>query len=324
MPRIRDAYLDCTIYLYASEPDAEAGARTGGSGFLVGIPTVDLPSNVWISYAVTNKHVVENGNSVVRLRTKDGKHLIMSIDERAWVFHPNGDDLAVCLIQFDWQTVRYNFVPRDVLLDKRISAHFNIGPGDDTFVIGRFINHEGRQQNLPTVRFGTIAQMPLEPVKQDSGFEQESFLVESRSIGGYSGSPVFVHIPALSSREGVPDWVPPPPPPMTPGKMPDFAEMQKMLTTEWGGLKNHGPWLLGVDWGHIHDWEPVRDESGRPVNPAKPKAARVRMNTGIMTVVPAWKLIEMLDEGPLAENRKEGIEAIREYQEANPSTATSD
>ncbi|MGH7031713.1 MAG: hypothetical protein ACREEZ_14955, partial [Stellaceae bacterium] len=55
MPRIPDAYLDAAIYLYASETDAEAGARTGGSGFLVGVPTVDLSANGWIMYAVSNK-----------------------------------------------------------------------------------------------------------------------------------------------------------------------------------------------------------------------------------------------------------------------------
>jgi hypothetical protein len=50
--------------------------------------------------------------------------------------------------------------------------------------------HEGRQKNSPTARFGNIAQMPNEPVIIKR-FEQECFLVEARSIGGYSGSPVF-------------------------------------------------------------------------------------------------------------------------------------
>ena len=136
--------------------------------------------------------------------TKDGKHFIMSVDERAWTFHPSGDDLAVCLISFDWQSMRFNFVPRSLLLDKETCTRFNFGSGDETFVIGRFINHEGKQQNLPTARFGCIAQMPIEPVDG-----QESFLVETRSIGGYSGSPVFVYIPVLTDRESVDDWNPP-------------------------------------------------------------------------------------------------------------------
>src|SRR5579863_1360819 len=73
--RIPDVYLDCVVYLYGSEADAEDGLRTGGSGFLVGVRADDL--KVALIYAVTNRHVVEPGNLVIRLRTKDGKHSII-------------------------------------------------------------------------------------------------------------------------------------------------------------------------------------------------------------------------------------------------------
>src|SRR5271166_1331413 len=66
MPRIPDRYLDCVIYLYGSEADAEDGLQTGGSGFLVGVPTTDLTTNAVILYAVTNRHVIEPGNLVIR------------------------------------------------------------------------------------------------------------------------------------------------------------------------------------------------------------------------------------------------------------------
>jgi hypothetical protein len=249
----------------------------------------------------------------------------MPIDERAWFFHPDGDDLAISLVSFDWQSMRYNFVPRNVFIDKETAIQYNIGPGDETFVIGRFINHEGKQRNLPTSRFGCIAQMPIEPVKQEGGFEQESFLVEARSIGGYSGSPVFVYIPIFCDRENVDDWYPP-----TTRRDPETGHeylnesLQAFAEKDWGSFKSHGPWLLGVDWGHINDWQPVRDAGGRPVNPSNPKAMQVKMNTGIMAVVPAWKLIELLDEGPVADRRREVIEEIRRAQESNSPSATSD
>jgi hypothetical protein len=203
-------------------------------------------------------------------------------------------------VAFDPKAYKFNFVPRADFMDSNIVAEMKIGPGDDSFLVGRFINHEGRQQNLPTVRFGCIAQMPSEPIVQDDGFEQESFLVEARSIGGYSGSPVFVFIPPGSLRDGVEDWVP-----------------HKILM-------GHGPWLLGVDWGHINDWEPVRNELGRPVNPTNPSAMQVKMNTGMMAVVPAWKLAELLDEGPIADHRKKVIAQILEKAKRNPPPATSD
>jgi hypothetical protein len=316
MPRINDAYLDCVVYLYGSEADAEDGLRTGGSGFLIGIPTIDLPTNVWLLYAVTNRHVIEPDNLVIRFRTKDDKHFIMNTDKSAWHVHPLGDDIAVCLVSFDWKSMRYNFVPRERFLDKDTMKRYNIGSGDDVFVIGRFINHEGQQRNLPTVRFGCVAQNPWEPIKQDTGFEQESFLVEARSIAGYSGAPVFAYIPSMSERPDTEDWAPRN---ANTGNIP--TDMAAWTSKEWGIFKSHGPWLLGVDWGHLHYWEPVRDESGRPVNPANPNAARVRTNTGMMAVVPAWKLIELLDEDTVSHQRKLIIEQIRTTQANNVATS---
>src|SRR5205814_5913498 len=131
---------------------------------------------------------------------------VFETDEREWVRHPDGDDLAACLISFDPMLYKFHFVPSYDFATKEVVEHWKIGPGDDVFVVGRFINHEGRQRNHPTARFGCIGQMPLEPIPQDRPhqppFMQESYLVEARSIGGYSGSPVFVHIGRWNSGAG--------------------------------------------------------------------------------------------------------------------------
>jgi len=74
-----------------------------------------------------------------------------------------------------------------------------LGYGDDIFMVGRFITFDGKQRNTPVVRFGQISMLPAEPVEVDGGRAQEEvFLVECRSIGGLSGSPVFVD---LQTRE---------------------------------------------------------------------------------------------------------------------------
>src|SRR5260370_1057024 len=74
---------------------------------------------------------------------------------------------------------------------ERGAIHENGGSG---FLVGRFVNHEGRQKNSPSVRFGNLAMMPGEPVyhKHSESQGEESFLVDIRTISGYSGSPVFV------------------------------------------------------------------------------------------------------------------------------------
>jgi hypothetical protein len=276
VPRIRNEFLDCVIYLYPSEIDADQGERAGGSGFLVGVPAKWHGPDSWFLYAVTNKHVIRN-SSVIRMNSSNGEKVIMSIPRNSWVWHPSGDDLAVCLIHFDPNEIAFNFVRNDMFITKEIVDGYNIGPGDDVFMVGRFINHEGRQKNIPSVRFGNIAQMPWETIQQDDGFEQESFLVECRSISGYSGSPIFVHIPPASIRNA-PNWKPASP------------------------LIAHGPWLLGIDWGHIHNWTPVCRDNGMPVNP-DPKLMQVKLDTGMAAAVPAWKLAEILNQGPLADFR---------------------
>ena len=59
-------------------------------------------------------------------------------------------------------------------------AQFDIGPGDDVF----FVNHQGRQQNSPTVRLGIISMLPREKILHPRGTLVDSFLVEVRSLSG--------------------------------------------------------------------------------------------------------------------------------------------
>jgi hypothetical protein len=131
--------------------------------------------------------------------------------------------------------------------------------------------------------------MPNEPVRQDNGHLQESYLVEGRSGGGYSGAPVFMYIPPFAVRPG---------------------------RANVNG-KQHGPWFLGINWGHLVSWQPVCDSIGRPLR----QDMKVAQNTGLMTVVPAWKLIELIDHPTaLYERRAREDRLLGE----GPSTAVSD
>lgn len=284
MPRIRNEFLQCVLYLYPSEAEAEDGAHAGGSGFWVGYG-FEHASGTWnLVYAVTNKHVVKSGNTVIRLSKTDGTIDVIPTLESDWAFHPAGDDVAV-LFQSSLHKINlgqhsFNYVGVGAFISKPIISSMDIGPGDAAFIVGRFVNHEGRQKNLPTARFGAISQMPWEPIAQDTGFMQESFLVEARSIGGYSGSPVFVEIPRWDSGHG-------------------------RVNTNWG----YGPWLLGVDWGHINDWTPVCNKQGRPMNP-DPSTAQVKINTGMTAVVPAWKILDILDCPAFLDQRRIAMEQM--------------
>jgi hypothetical protein len=158
-------------------------------------------------------------------------------------------------------------------------------------MVGRFINHEGKQRNLPSVRFGHISQMPNEKIRQDfRSFDQESFLIECRSIGGYSGSPVFVYISEFEERPT--DW-----------ELKGFPP--EVITRNAVGMRPH---LLGIEWGILSKWEPVCDAKGNPVNSRSPQGLQVDTNSGMMAVVPVWKLMEMLDMPVFVERRRKDEE----------------
>src|SRR5450755_4529061 len=96
MPRIPDEYLYCTIYLYESSHAAESGTKSGGTGFLVGIPSAVSGNHI---YAVTNRHVVERGNSpVIRLNSVDGGIATLDLVKSDWEYHDEWGDLAICSI----------------------------------------------------------------------------------------------------------------------------------------------------------------------------------------------------------------------------------
>jgi hypothetical protein len=193
---------------------------------------------------------------------RKGEIDMIEVEEPSWMAHPDGDDVAIAAIGLK-DDHAFRFVGPENFLDFNLIQQHNIGPGDGVFVIGRFVHHDGRQRNQPTVRFGAIAQMPSEKIRFDDGSEQESFLVEARSIAGYSGSPVFVEVPRWDSGAG-------------------------RTNTNWG----YGPWLLGIDHCHLSANEPIREKPmGRIIKPDW----YVKNNTGMMGVVPAWKLAQMFE-----------------------------
>ena len=303
MPWIEPEVLECAVYLYPSEAAAEDGMRIGGSGFVVGVPIAEGNSAMLLC-VVTNKHVIDSGNMVVRVNTIDNHKDIIPLDGARWYLHPDGDDLAVCPVQFS-SLYKIKCIPLRLFLSKNTISKWEIGPGDDVYVVGRFVNHEGKQRNLPSVRFGNISQMPSEPIVID-GRPQESFLVEARSISGYSGSPVFVYLPPAPMPNL--NWTP---------------EGRKLIDEQgirFSGVSPKrmnipmqlGPWLLGVDYCHIRWDEPIWSKlTEKPVN----DDWFVKSNTGMMGVVPAWKLREIIEGDemkPIFDELKKTLEEAKE------------
>ena len=66
-------------------------------------------------------------------------------------------------------------------------------------MIGLLHHVPGEKTIMPIARFGNLALIPAEPIPWKGKFI-EAYLLESRSIGGLSGSPVFAKMPTKKSE----------------------------------------------------------------------------------------------------------------------------
>jgi hypothetical protein len=278
VPIIPENIPDCAIYLYPSVIDAEDGNKAGGTGFLVGYVTEHKGFNHTTLYAVTNAHVIDSqiGSSpVVRLNTNSGSVEILPLEVGNWIAHPDGDDVAVCALKLSTSIHKFAYVTLPFFLGKDDMRGIDVGA--ECFLVGRFQSHDGKQKNQPSLRFGNVAQMNGEPIRNErTGVLQESFIVDVKSIGGYSGSPVFVMSNDIIVTE---------------------AHMKRAI------------YFLGVDWCHMTIPEFVRDPQTREPLPGK---TYVNSNTGMAGVVPAWKVRELLECERVKMSRDDGIKKERD------------
>jgi hypothetical protein len=84
-------------------------------------------------------------------------------------------------------------IPLRMAASKQVFAANEVELGDEVFVSGLFRHHYGKSKNIPIVRIGNLAALNEERVVTRYG-EMDAYLIEARSIGGISGSPVFLNL----------------------------------------------------------------------------------------------------------------------------------
>src|SRR5262249_13906345 len=161
---------DRSVYVYRSEENARDGEHSGGSGFLVHVPS-ERHEGLGYPYAVTNRHLIDNGYRFLRLNTGEGRLHIVPSEPEAWRFHPNGDDVAVLSLDLDWAALRWFTIGTENFISREIMREYRLGPGDEVFLIGRMVTVEGRQRNTPVARFGNLSMMAHadEPIRRADG-----------------------------------------------------------------------------------------------------------------------------------------------------------
>ena len=291
MPKLPTEILDSPFYLYSSADDAKKGAPFGGTGFFVGYPT-GLTEPKFFTYAITNWHVaVRDGASVIRVNKAGGGVDIFEFDPAEWFFVPGGHDVAI--VSGTHLPVNASHLVRAIdtrlFLTKDDVAEFSIGAGEDIFMLGRFVDHDGGVQNVPAARFGNLSVMP-QPIEQPTGAKNlSSFILDVHSRTGYSGSPVFVY--------------------RTYGS--DLSTANLNIEK-----KSHFMKVLGLHWGQFPEaWE---IESGKTLSvegaSISGDAKYVKGMSGMTLAIPSWDILKYLEMPKFQQERAAKLEAIQKRQ----------
>ena len=289
--RVPDQYLGCVAFIaeVVAEDSAGMDLNHQATGFFVTMPST--VEGLSYPFFVTAKHsaaALVDRDIVIRVNTRSGGVEYLEAVGKSWYLHPTDAsvDVAVipCLLNrnLDVFPIRADrhFLTKDLMREKKI------GVGDEIFTIGLFTPAVGTTRNMPIVRHGNIAMLPSEPIQVEDEFA-EVFLVESRSIPGLSGSPAFV-CQTLAIDFGD-----------------DPSGIQRSLKGNSSQLI-----LLGLVRGH---WD-IRESD---LN--KPSFIHDRqrgVNLGIATVVPAEKILEVLNQPSLVKLREASDAEVRKGRSA--------
>jgi hypothetical protein len=191
-----------------------------------------------------------------------------------WWYHPtepNAVDVAVFPFgPTEYQSLDIEWIHYpNMFATPEIIADTGIGIGDEIAAIGLFTSFSGTNRHFPIVRIGNIAMLPTERVPVKEFDPMEVYLAEGRSIGGLSGSPVFVRQTVNATIPGAD------------GKQVPFAGTGQI-------------YFLGLIHGH---WN-------LPVSLERSSQAEA-VNMGISIVVPAHKIAEVLNHPELVEQRRQ-------------------
>jgi hypothetical protein len=227
---VNELIRSCVTFLYEDAQDPDTGEmyrRTLGTAFLVAKSLDDSDEDIlswqrsperYVSYLVTAGHVIRNRVSetiYIRVNTRGintttfelmPHRLDIPTLKNDWEFHPNDKetDVAVYHLNIPFQDLFITAVPYATLIPHHYITQENIGSGDEVFFIGLFTGHEGNEWVEPIIRFGHISLMlPFQKIEvylkrtDSEPAPIEAYLVEARSHGGVSGSPVFLYWPPL-------------------------------------------------------------------------------------------------------------------------------
>jgi hypothetical protein len=281
----------CKCVVFVGYRKADGVPRLAGTAFCVGREIEGTGSS--FQYLVTARHVIDYIRNLgldqvwLRLNRRSGSAVWASVPINQWLTHPEGPSVDVAVLHTSLgPETDHLMIPFKMVVTEKLIEQEKIGIGDEVFMTGLFSRHYGQQNNIPVVRVGNIAAMPKEKIETSLG-SMDAYLIESRSIGGLSGSPVFVNLGLV--RHGQ----------LSSTGLPIF-------------------YLMGIVHGHfdvtenkIGDLNPVADDG----------LSSTSVNMGIAIVVPINKMLEVLNQPSVKEKEDSAVEQLRRKNLPVPDVA---
>ena len=282
--QVPDEIRKCVVFL--KYRDKAGNEKFAGTAFFVGVQEDEKSEDAFI-YLVTAKHVIVaidqnsiDGKVLIRMNDKQGGFQIVEADVFRWFDNPDNSSVDIMILGwappdiYDYRILSVLPQSKSIIATNEVIKKHSIGLGDKLFITGLFVGHYGKSRNIPILRSGNIASMPEERVETKKFGGIEAYLIEARSIGGLSGSPVFVYL--------------------------DNMRTGTILLGGGDSSRGFGGrtfFLLGVMHGHWDRGESEFDDVTEDVDGGK-------INMGIGIVIPATKIVEIINQPKLLEKRK--------------------
>ncbi len=262
-------------------------------------------------YLVTSKHLLDKirertSLNEVQIRFNLRRHLVdkdsrwVSSDMADWITHPTDDTVDVAVLplnsddlkgieQWFW-AIECMPIPTSMCKSLEDLTQKGIGVGNEISITGIFSRHKGDNRNIPIVRVGNIAAMPEDRINTEFTEKGiEGYLIEAKSTGGISGSPVFADM-------GLPALYPP----------------------VAGGVRGPTYFLIGLVHGHFRAKYPRAEVDADDI------LFQEELNFGIAIVVPASKILEVLNQPMIVDQEKDQEQKLRKEDAATLDDALDD
>ncbi len=279
--RVLDEIKDCVVFVCFKDMDNEM--KLCGTAFILGT-SIEGTDQSFVD-VVTAKHVIEGISEYsidqtvyLRLNNNTGGIVYADAPIDKWISDTSSAsfvDIAILHWLPPKDIVNYRIIPDKMIVNEQVISENEIGVGDEVFITGLFTNHAGGVRNTPIVRVGNVALMPEELIPTKKYGPTEAYLIESRSIGGLSGSPVFVVAGGVRTIKG----------------------NTSLVANKF--------YLLGVIHGHWDQPMLVPDTM------LEDSYTGESVNMGIAIVTPAKKILEILQSSEVGPDRIKAAERIR-------------